>query len=110
MAGSLLIIILLFPFAEYLEPYSELGESLSERKPKNQKSSKISLIQTKPLGLLNEVTVLCCAATMSLFCLQSTNEAILTQVTKYYLGFGPTENGYVYAITGKGINKDVWNF
>jgi len=100
MAGSLLIIILLVPFAEYLEPFYDLNEKVPSNTIEPVKKSEIKLRQMKPVGLLNEMTVLCCASTMSLFCLQSTNEAILTQVTKYYLGFGPTENGYVYAITG----------
>lgn len=104
MAGSLLIIILLVPFAEYLEPFYDLNEKAPSNTIEPLKKSEIKLRQMKPVGLLNEMTVLCCASTMSLFCLQSTNEAILTQVTKYYLGFGPTENGYVYAITGRRIN------
>ena len=73
---AVVIFIMCILFATYMEPYSEPAglKGIDQKLMKNK-----TLKQIKPVGVVNEVSVLCCMCTMSLYCLQSTNEAILTQ-------------------------------
>ena len=76
IAGVIFILLLLF--AAYMEPFSSSPAvpiiSVQDRNAK--------IRQVKETGIVNEVSVICCMSTMALYCLQSTNEAILTQGSK----------------------------
>ena len=91
-----------------MEPY-KIKPKVSTNEPEvltnepevfNQKSKSKKLIQVKPDRFVNEVSVVCCFATMGLYQFQSTNEVATTPFTDRYLGFTSTQNAYVYSITG----------
>ena len=72
----------------------------TELKTEETSISEMKLRQVKPFEVINEISVVCWFSTMTLYLLQSSTEAILPQFTKYFLGFGPVENSFVYAIAG----------
>ena len=95
-----LLIILVFFFVYYMPPYEFKEKVKSPVTETSEIENSMTMIQVMPDKLVNEVSVVCCLATMSLYSFISTNEVVTTPFTDRYLGFSSTENAYVYAMVG----------
>lgn len=91
-SGILLVLVLLFAQNHEIKQIQLNAQETA--------ASEIKLRQIKPFQVINEISVVCWYSTMTIYFLQSTTESILPQFTKYFLGFGPVENSFVYAIAG----------
>ena len=91
-SGILIALVLL------LAKYHEIKQFLPEKQAADLLGVKLR--QVKPFRIVSEISVVCFFSSFAMFSLQSSTEAILPQLTKYYFGFGTVENSYVYGIAG----------
>jgi len=92
-----LLLIINVIFAQHMDLYKPENAKVAEVRHHTEIMKNKRM---KSMSFINEISILCCFCTMAIHSGRATAETVLPQVTKFYLGFGPVKNAYVFVIAG----------